>query len=119
MMPAVMPEILGESREGTCARYRLRVPASLQHFRDHFPRYPILPGVVQLDWAVRLARRSFAGLELSFAFDNFKCRAPIAPDTELELVLQHNAKRRSVSFEYTDRARGAVCSGTVLFGPPP
>jgi 3-hydroxymyristoyl/3-hydroxydecanoyl-(acyl carrier protein) dehydratase len=115
----VMPEVLGERREGARACYRLRVAASLQHFSDHFPRYPILPGVVQLDWAVRFARRSFAGLEQSYAFDNFKCRAPIGPDTELELVLQHNAKRRSVSFEYTERARGVVCSGTVLFAPPP
>jgi 3-hydroxymyristoyl/3-hydroxydecanoyl-(acyl carrier protein) dehydratase len=111
-----MPEVLGESRKGERATYRLRVPASLVHFRDHFPSYPLLPGVVQLDWAVRLARLSFGGLEESRGFDNFKCRAPISPDTELELVLTHDAARHRVKFEYTDAARGVVSSGTMFFG---
>lgn len=112
------PEFLSEKRAGDTATYRLLVSASLEHFRDHFPRYPILPGVVQLDWAVRLARRSFAPLDESYGFDNFKCRAPVGPGTELELVLTHDAARRSVKFEYADAARGVVCSGTVFFGRP-
>lgn len=118
MTTEVMPEVMGERREGKRATYRLRVAASLVHFRDHFPRYPILPGVVQLDWAVRFARRAFGGLDESCAFDNFKCRAPVGPDTELELALRHDPARQRVSFEYSDAKRGVVCSGTLRFGPP-
>ncbi len=113
-----MPEVLFERRDGDTATCRLRLAPTLEHFRDHFPRYPILPGVVQLDWAVRFARRHFTPLDESYAFDNFKCRAPVGPGVELELRLKHDAARRSVKFEYTDPARGVVCSGTVLFGRP-
>ena len=109
-----MPDIRSEKREGNVATCVLFAPATLVHFRDHFPRYPILPGVVQLDWAVRFARRHFAGLAESQRFDNFKCRAPVSPDTELTLVLAHDPARNSVQFQYTARGR-AVCTGTLLF----
>jgi len=34
----------------------LRVPPDLEYFAGHFPGIPILPGVVQIDWSVRLGR---------------------------------------------------------------
>ncbi|MGF6412114.1 acyl-CoA synthetase (AMP-forming)/AMP-acid ligase II [Paraburkholderia sp. MM5482-R2] len=48
-------EVLAETRVGDTLHYVLRVPQSLQHFAGHFPGLPILPGVVQVDWAARLA----------------------------------------------------------------
>ena len=110
----MMPEVQSETRDGDTVTVQLFVPATLEHFPGHFPGFPLLPGVVQIDWAVRLARRHFGGLQASYGLDAFKCRAPVLPETRLTLELACDAARKSLRFAYTDPRR-SVCSGTVLF----
>jgi len=110
----MMPELLVETRDGNKLTLELRVPPTLSYFEGHFPGFPILPGVVQIDWAVRLARRHFQGLVDSYGVEAFKCRAPVLPGTELRLVLDCDAGRSKLRFSYADNQR-AVSSGTVLF----
>ncbi len=107
-----MPETLSVKVSGAGATYRLRVPAALEHFRGHFPGFPILPGVVQLDWAVRLGREHFPGLDESRGIDNFKCQALVFPGTELELELRRDAT--GLHFRFFD-ARRTYSSGKILF----
>jgi len=108
----MMPEIRGETRTGDRVTLELFVAASLEHFSGHFPGCPILPGVVQIDWAVRLARRHFDGLTQCTGVDGFKCRAPVLPDTALTLTLTREPGR--LRFAYAAAAR-AVSSGALLF----
>lgn len=109
----LMPHIESSSASGPSATYRLRVPAALEHFRGHFPGFPILPGIVQLDWAVRLGRLHFRGLEESGGVDNFKCQALVFPDAELTLELRRD--ETGLHFRYYD-ARRTYSSGKILFG---
>jgi 3-hydroxymyristoyl/3-hydroxydecanoyl-(acyl carrier protein) dehydratase len=108
----MMPEVQSETRDGDTVTVQLFVPATLEHFTGHFPGFPILPGVVQVDWAVRLARRHFGGLQASYGLDAFKCRAPVRPETHLTLTLASDPGR--LRFAYADGER-AISSGTVLF----
>jgi 3-hydroxymyristoyl/3-hydroxydecanoyl-(acyl carrier protein) dehydratase len=108
----LMPQIESSSASGSSATYRLRVPPALEHFRGHFPGFPILPGVVQLDWAVRLGRRHFQGLEESTGVDNFKCQALVFPDAELTLELRRD--ETGLHFRYYDAQR-TYSSGKILF----
>jgi 3-hydroxymyristoyl/3-hydroxydecanoyl-(acyl carrier protein) dehydratase len=108
----MMPEVKSETRDGDTVTVQLFVPATLEHFSGHFPGFPILPGVVQIDWAVRLARRHFGGLQASYGLDAFKCRSPVLPETHLTLSLACEPGR--LRFAYTDAER-AISSGTVLF----
>ena len=109
----LQPEILASSADGATATYRIRVPPALEHFKGHFPGFPILPGIVQLDWAVRLGRRHFAGLEDSSGVDNFKCQALVFPDAELTLELRRD--ETGLHFRYYDAQR-TYSSGKILFG---
>ena len=108
----LLPEIQSAEAGDNTATYKIRVPAALEHFRGHFPGFPILPGIVQLDWAVRLGRRHFEGLGASTGVDNFKCQALVFPDAELTLELRRD--ETGLNFRYFD-ARRTYSSGKILF----
>jgi acyl-CoA synthetase (AMP-forming)/AMP-acid ligase II/3-hydroxymyristoyl/3-hydroxydecanoyl-(acyl carrier protein) dehydratase len=105
-------EVLSEARDGDTLRYELRVPPTLAHFSGHFPNRPILPGVVLLDWAIRLASEHVAGTRNVASVDRLKFMAPVPPGAVLDLQLAHDAARRRVQFEY--RLQGRDCSSGVV-----
>ncbi len=107
-------ELLSESRDGENLRYELRVPPALDHFAGHFPGLPILPGVVQVDWAIRLASEHVAAARAIESVDRLKFMAPVPPGAVLELRLAHDAARRRVQFAY--RINGRDCaSGAIVY----
>jgi acyl-coenzyme A synthetase/AMP-(fatty) acid ligase/3-hydroxymyristoyl/3-hydroxydecanoyl-(acyl carrier protein) dehydratase len=93
-------EVLSEARSGTTLRYELRVPPTLVHFAGHFPGLPILPGVVQVDWAMRLAAEHVVGVRALASIDRLKFKAPVPPGALLALTLTPDASRQRVQFAY-------------------
>ncbi|WGS49064.1 AMP-binding protein [Paraburkholderia sp. D15] len=105
-------EVLAETRSGDTLHYDLRVPPSLSHFAGHFPGLPILPGVVQVDWAIRLAADHLPGARAVASVDRLKFMAPVAPGAVLKLTLAHDAERRRVQFSY--RLSGRECASGAI-----
>ncbi|MEI7614129.1 MAG: AMP-binding protein [Betaproteobacteria bacterium] len=95
----------------------LCVPASIGHFSGHFPGLPILPGVVQIDWAVRYAREHLALSGHFSSLENIKFLALIMPDTKLSLSLKWNAATRRLEFSYSTSQR-SFSTGRILFSGP-
>jgi 3-hydroxymyristoyl/3-hydroxydecanoyl-(acyl carrier protein) dehydratase len=94
---------------------RLQVPYELPVFRGHFPSRPIVPGVVQIGWAVDVARA--AGL-VSGPFTGIsgaKFRRVLQPGMNLGLRLDGQDERRQLSFEYSLGSM-VVSGGRVQFG---
>lgn len=110
----LMPEIIAESRDGETVTFLLRVPPDLVHFAGHFPELPILPGVVQVDWAVRLARRYLPDLESGYGIKNLKFHALVTPDAVLTLHMNYDASKRILQFFYRDDGR-TYSSGHIHF----
>ena len=109
-----LPEI--EALERSVDRLSLRfvVPPTLRYFDGHFAGCPVLPGVVQVGWAIEFARLhlSFSARFRSLAAVKFT--RVIQPDSAVGLELVANAERRELSFEY--RSGNTPCSsGRILF----
>ncbi|WP_153788030.1 AMP-binding protein [Pseudomonas sp. EMN2] len=107
------PEVLEQAREGNQLQLRLAVPLDLPCFTGHFPQTPVLPGVVQLDWAIALAapllaaNLRFAGMEV------LKFQQLVRPGDTLQLDLRFEPDRSKLYFSYT-RAGQACASGRIL-----
>ena len=107
-------ELLAETATADTRGYELRVPRTLDHFAGHFPGLPILPGVVQIDWAVRLAAGFVPDVRALVSIDQLKFTAPVPPGAVLALELAHDAARRRVSFVWRLGAR-TCASGVIVY----
>lgn len=81
----------------------VHVPPSLAYFRGHFPSFAVLPGVVQVDWAMLLARRYLAMPRSTVRAMRVKFARPVRPDADLTLTLDYDRAERLLHFEYRDR----------------
>jgi 3-hydroxymyristoyl/3-hydroxydecanoyl-(acyl carrier protein) dehydratase len=81
----------------------LYLPPSLIYFRGHFPGFAILPGVVQVDWAMLLARRHLAMSAGAARAMRVKFARPIRPDSDLTLTLSYDPAGKQLHFDYRDR----------------
>jgi hypothetical protein len=55
--PGLAPEVLEESQGEDRIEQRIRVPNELACWPGHFPEHPVVPGVLQVHWAMELAAR--------------------------------------------------------------
>ena len=92
---------------------QLAVPPDLAYFSGHFPRAPVLPGVVQVEWALNLGQQlmnlpeKFAGMEV------LKFQQLVRPGDEVQLHLRFDPARGKLYFAY--RNETATCSsGRIL-----
>ena len=95
----------------------LNLPPALPCFAGHFPGFPVLPGVVQLDWVMQIARSFLACPPASGTDLRIKFKRPIAPGAALVLTVRHDAARHRLDFTYrsadTIASQGQVAPGTM------
>ncbi|GAB2179343.1 acyl-CoA synthetase family protein [Dongia sp. agr-C8] len=95
----------------------LFIPAELVQLRGHFPDFPVLPGVAQIDWAVRYAARYLqAPIDVGKAFQIKFRRITTAPSS-ITLKLLRNPDRQQVEFEYR-QDQSILSSGALKLEAP-
>ncbi|MFJ2322337.1 AMP-binding protein [Pseudomonas sp. NPDC087817] len=109
------PEVLEQIETDGEWSLQLSVPPDLTYFSGHFPKAPVLPGVVQVEWALNLGRQllklsgPFAGMEV------LKFQQLVRPGDEVQLHLRFDPERSKLYFAY--RNDTATCSsGRILLG---
>lgn len=115
-MTVTQPEILSVRREGDTARLALRIPKELSYFRGHFAEVPLLPGVVQVDWAIRLAHQQFGMLVHFKRLSALKFMRVLSPGDGVDLVLDWHASDHELVFRY-EAGETLFSSGRILLAP--
>ena len=107
------PDILSTVREGDRVDLHLRIPAGLEQFRGHFDGFPMLAGVVQVDWAIRFGQQHFSLAPHFRRLAALKFQRVIGPGCELQLTLAcHDA--HELNFRY-QKDGVTFSSGRALF----
>jgi 3-hydroxymyristoyl/3-hydroxydecanoyl-(acyl carrier protein) dehydratase len=111
------PQVLAQVETDGEWTLQLSIPPDLAYFSGHFPHTPVLPGVVQVEWAFNLGQQlldlppTFAGMEV------LKFQQLVRPGDVIELHLRFDRERGKLYFAY--RNDSAACSsGRVLLEQP-
>ena len=102
------PVVRTVAPEGGRVTLELSVPDDLPCFAGHFPGFPVLAGVIQLDWVMQLAAAHLRCGQKSAADFRIKFMRVIVPGGPLTLTLNHDEARHRLDFVY--RTGDAVAS---------
>jgi 3-hydroxyacyl-[acyl-carrier-protein] dehydratase len=111
------PMVARESVVGATAQIVLVVPNDLEYFDGHFPGVPVVPGVVQLKWAIEAARRCLAISGAVTRMEVLKFQRVMGPGAEVQLALEYSAETQKLYFSFdSDQAR--YSSGRIVLSRP-
>jgi 3-hydroxymyristoyl/3-hydroxydecanoyl-(acyl carrier protein) dehydratase len=79
----------------------LQLPPELIHFDGHFPQAPVLPGVLQVGWALALAAPRLGTSMHCREMESLKFQQLLRPCDEVELTLRLDAARGKLHFTYS------------------
>ncbi len=92
----------------------LRIPENLSYFDGHFDQIPIVPGVVQIQWAVHYARE-YLGVERVFNhMEAVKFKELLLSGQPLTLDLRYFEEPGKLEFRYLSET-AEYSSGRVYF----
>jgi len=94
-------------------RFLLHIRTDAPCFEGHFPGNPILPGIIQLHWAVLLARHCLGLEEPPRELRRIKFQGILVPPRLVELRL-NPAGERNVEFQVLGKSE-AHSSGLLVF----
>lgn len=117
-MSVVEPIVVSERVAGPAAEVTLVVPNDLDYFRGHFPDVPVVPGVVQIKWALLLARR-YLGVAGAFTgMEALKFQKVMRPGSRVTLALEYGVDKGKLRFSF-DSEQGRHSSGRLLLRATP
>ncbi len=112
----LMPVPHWQARDAHSATVTMMAIPELAAFEGHFPQAPILPGVVLVDWAVRLGREAFGLSGGLLRMEALKFQQLVRPGTELTAELAWAPHR--LDFRFTS-AHGVHAGGRLRFDETP
>lgn len=90
----------------------LFVCADIKYFKGHFDDSPVLPGVVQLDWAINFAQQYLGMPSVVDSVEVLKFQKLLLPESKVFLSLKRKADNKFVFKFYHDDA--VYSSGRVV-----
>jgi len=91
----------------------LQIDPKISYFEGHFNHYPLLAGVVQIDWAIYYGKKllgcdgDFSGMEV------VKFQQAILPSDQIWLTLRWEKEKQKLYFSYTSGENNNHSSGRI------
>ncbi|MGS0690564.1 ApeI family dehydratase [Shewanella sp. 0m-4] len=102
MITSTLPTIISHNSENDSVTWRLEIAADLVYFNGHFPEQPVLPGVTQLDWAIKLGCAHFGYPVNVASLEVLKFQQLMLPNSQVDLTISHNPAKAKLVFTYSD-----------------
>jgi 3-hydroxymyristoyl/3-hydroxydecanoyl-(acyl carrier protein) dehydratase len=110
-----LPKVLAAETEAGGIYLQIKVPKELRYFPDHFPEFPLLPGVVQIGWAEYFGKVCFPITKPFSHMEAVKFGKMIRPNDELYLSLEWREAAGKLYFQYSSGSH-AYSSGRLVYG---
>lgn len=117
MIKSTLPTIISRKNDNNSVCWRLDIIASLEYFKGHFPEQPVLPGVTQLDWAIKLGCQHFGYACDVAVLEVLKFQQLMLPNTQVDLTISHNAAKAKLMFAYSNGDK-RFASGRIALTVP-
>ena len=114
MIKSSLPSILSCQEGENDITWQLFVDENLAYFNGHFEEQAVLPGVTQLDWAIRLGCEHFDYPVHIANIEVLKFQQLILPNTQVSLHISHNPSKAKLTFSYQDGEK-RYGSGRISF----
>lgn len=92
--------LLDEQQRDGVWTLALHVPLDLVYFPGHFPHAPVLPGAVQIAWALAFATTRLGTPARCHAMEALKFQQLLRPGDRADLTLHHDTTRNKLHFAY-------------------
>ncbi len=96
-------------------RFEGRVPLDLVYFGGHFAKFPLVPGVIELQWVRDLAERFDWGRRSIVRVENLKYQQFVRPNSKVFVELKYDAAKDKLTFKL-ENEEAACASGRMVFG---
>jgi 3-hydroxymyristoyl/3-hydroxydecanoyl-(acyl carrier protein) dehydratase len=107
MSSCFLPRVLSEHRDNDALLLQLHLPEAAPCFDGHFPDFPVLPGVLQIHWAMLFGRDKL-GVHGEFrSLQQIKFSDIVEPGAALTLRLSWDEDGGRLSFDYRADGRKA------------
>lgn len=108
-----LPHVCVLERDDQRVLLKLIAPENLFYFDGHFSEAPVLPGVVQIDWAMQYGRDYFNLPKHFRAIHSLKFQHVIRPDSPVSLELNYDLQKGCLNFRFFSTEQHS--SGRILF----
>ncbi len=109
-----LPEVKFVEKSDAEVNMTLFVSDSIEYFSGHFNDFQLLPGVVQVHWAIQYGIEVFGEVGQFSGMGAVKFSRPILPNTLVKLRIQKNSEKNYFGYEYfSDKYK--YSSGRVYF----
>lgn len=96
-------------------RFEGRVPLDLTYFGGHFANFPLVPGVIELQWVRDFAARFDWGRRSIVRVENLKYQQFVRPNDTVSAELKYDAEKGKLTFKL-ENGEAACASGRIVFG---
>ncbi len=110
------PILLKKEFSENKVEYTLKIPHDLAYFEGHFNKMAVVPGVVQLNWAVEFAKLDLGLIGDVHLGSQIKFSNLMKPNDEVSLSLEYIKEKSLVAYSYKAAyGNSSYSSGRLTF----